>query len=259
MKLRKRFFLLVCCCFVACNPWDISKVRSDYLLKLLSILLRDESPFVISSIFPKDTSTNNFRNTNILIGFSKNTGIFSEIQILSSNGEKVNGTFNYSGKYILFTPKEFLSPNTTFTIKIPKENGLESEFTSTFSTGTEIDITPPRVSSTSPEAGETGFPPNGTIIITFTEAIDPTSLAGNQFTISGNPTGNINLTDRTLAFVPSPNLASLTPFIVTLRTGVKDLAGNSMSDPYSWVFSTSSTPSSTCQYDFGIFNSCIFD
>jgi hypothetical protein len=247
----------------SCMLWDISRIQDNYLLKLLTLLVRDDSPLQVTSIIPKDKSTNNYRNTNVFLGFNKIPPGFGNSQIIlkaeTPGSVEEKGTLTQSGKFIVFTPANNLSANTTFTITVKAENGLSSETIYTFSTGTEIDTTPPRVSTTSPEAGETGFPANGTIIANFSEVIDPTSLTSTNFSISGNPGGSLTLTDQTVAFTPSPNLAFLTPYIVVIRPGVKDLAGNRMSDTYSWVFSTSDSLSSVCIFDTGLFNVCLYD
>ena len=77
----------------------------------------------------------------------------------------------------------------------------------------------------------------------------------SNFSISSNPSGTLSLTDQTMAFSPSPNLAFLTPYVVVIRSGVKDLAGNSMKNPYSWVFSTSDILTSTCIFEIDLFPS----
>lgn len=247
----------------SCMIWDISKIQDNYLLKLFTLLIRDDSPLQVTSIIPKDKSTNNYRNTNVFLGFNKIPTSFGTSQLIlkadTLGSSEEEGAINQSGKFIVFTPKNILPANTTFTFTVKAENGLNSEAIYTFSTGTETDTTPPRVTSTSPAAGEVGFPANGTIIANFNEAIDPTSLTSSNFSISGNPVGTLTLTDQTAAFAPSTNFAFLTPYIVVIRSGVKDLAGNRMSDSYSWVFSTSDSLSSVCIYDTGLFNVCLFN
>lgn len=257
------FIFLFMIPFFSCMIWDISKIQDNYLLKLLTLFLRDDSPLQVTSIIPKDKSTNNFRNTNVFLGFNKTPPLFENSQIILkaeiSGSAEEKGTLTQSGKFIVFTPANNLSANTTFKITVKAENGLSSETIYTFSTGMETDTTPPRVITTSPEAGETGFPANGTVIANFSEVIDPTSLTTSNFSISGNPIGSLTLTDQTVAFTPSPNFAFLTPYIAVIRPGVKDLAGNRMSETYSWVFSTSDSLSSNCIFDTGLFNICLFN
>jgi len=265
MNNLRTFFLIISLLFSfsSCALWDLSKVKDDYLLKLLTLLLRDDSPLQITSIIPKDKSTNNYRNTNIFLGFNKIPSGFGTSQIsVKSDKEgatEEKGSLNQSGKFIVFTLTDVLASNTTYTVTIKAENGLNSESIYTFSTGTETDTTAPKISSTSPESGETGFPANGTVIASFSEVIDPTSLTTSNFNISGNPGGTLAVTDQTASFTPSPNFAFLTPYIVVIRPGVRDLAGNKMQDTYSWVFSTSDSLSSACIFDSGVFNVCIYN
>lgn len=260
--LQKIFLFSILIVFNSnCTIWDLSQIKDDYFLKILTLLFRDGSHLQITSIIPKNGSTNNYRNTNIFIGFNKNPPILNSSQItiksIKDGSIPEEGILSQTGKFIVFTPSTLLAANTTFTISISAENVINADSSYTFSTGIETDTTPPSIQSTSPDAGETNFPPNGTIIANFSEPIDPTSIS--YFSISSNPSGTLSLTDQTMAFSPSPNLAFLTPYVVVIRSGVKDLAGNSMKNPYSWVFSTSDILTSTCIFEIDLFNSCLLN
>jgi hypothetical protein len=55
------------------------------------------------------------------------------------------------------------------------------------------------------------------------------------------------------------NLPELSPYIVTIKVGVKDLAGNKTTSPYSILFSTGSTlVNDNCLYDEGTFGGCLY-
>jgi len=89
------------------------------------------------------------------------------------------------------------------------------------------------VSSTDPENGEQGVAINRKITVTFTEAIDPLSVASTSaFTVTG-PDGSAVFGTATSAgvvaiFTPTGNLSVNATFTATINTSVKDLAGNSL-------------------------------
>jgi len=231
-------------------------------LKMISLLFRDESILEVTSVVPKNQSTKNFRNTNVFIGFNKNVYSFSkeQIKITSfSNQELIEGVFINNGKYVVFTPNTNFLANTTYLISILAENGLNKAYEFQFSTGSEIDNVPPTILSTSPESGEINFPINANIVVNFNEVIDPTSITGNNFALQGNPPGSLSIQNQSLSFKPASNLIASNAYIAIVRNGIKDLAGNQMSNNYSWVFSTSEFASSTCTYDIGIFGLCLFE
>ena len=133
----------------------------------------------------------------------------------------------------------------------------------TQSTVTTVDITPPRVLSTIPVNGATGVSRAGTSTVTFSEPMDPTTINTSTFNIRITSSGQIlagtvtyNATTRVAEFIPSVPLPNLTPLTVTVTTGVKDLAGNAMTAPFTAQWTTrdedgptviSSTPANNAQ------------
>lgn len=99
------------------------------------------------------------------------------------------------------------------------------------------DTTKPTVSQTSPANGVTGVAVNSAISVTFSEAIDPSTVTTSTFQVAG-VTGPVSVNGTTATFTPSSNLGYNTPYTVTLTTGVKDTAGNTMAANYTWSFTT---------------------
>ncbi len=262
-KTKTIILILPLLFFSSCLLWQEDDKRDrTFFLKLISLFFRDETPLEVSSVLPKNNSTNNYRNTNIFIGFNKNIFDYGadqiKIQALNSS-EFISGTFNQNGKFIGFTPNSILLANQTYVVSIllDKEQNRTYEFR--FSTGVEVDTTAPRVLSTSPENGDINFPINAKIVINFSEALDPTTVTNNTFFLQGNPAGILTLQDQTLSFSPSGNLLPSSAYVSSVRAGIKDLAGNQMLSQYNWVFSTSDSAISLCTYDVGIFGLCLFD
>jgi methionine-rich copper-binding protein CopC len=103
------------------------------------------------------------------------------------------------------------------------------------------DVTPPTVTGQSPAAGASGVSPSGSITATLSESIVPSTVS---FTLR-DPQNNVisstvsyNDAAHTLTLTPSATLAELTSYTVTL-SGAQDLAGNTMSSPANWSFTTS--------------------
>jgi len=110
------------------------------------------------------------------------------------------------------------------------------------------DVTPPAITYRNPAQGATGAATNTSVVVTFSEPIDPGTAS---LTVSTGGPGSANLagalsydpTTATLTFVPAAALANFTTYTVRLA-GIKDLAGNTASPP-SWTFATSRTPDTT--------------
>ena len=116
------------------------------------------------------------------------------------------------------------------------------------------DTTPPTVVSTNPSSGATGIAATSSIIATFSEAVQGTTVSTSTFTLKNSAgtsiSGSVSLgTDtKTATFKPTSSLAASTSYTATVTTGVKDLAGNTMTTAKSWSFTTAPPPppSSSC-------------
>jgi hypothetical protein len=116
---------------------------------------------------------------------------------------------------------------------------MAGPLSSSFTTGTGIDLTPPTIVSVTPASGAIDVPDNSSITVVFSQPMDA---------ISFNSTTNLVLEDPTSAIVPatitfSPDLktATLTPNAALVSGqqysigvnywggGLTDLAGNNLS------------------------------
>lgn len=112
---------------------------------------------------------------------------------------------------------------------------------------TSADRTPPTVLRVSHCEEATGVELRSAVKVTFSEAIDPSSLSVSSFALSdhlGQKLGAEIAYDAgslTATLTPSSPLAPLKTFRVTIKGGtggVKDIAGNTLPSDYSWTFST---------------------
>lgn len=219
------------------------------------------SSLSISSTQPKKDTTNIYRNTNIFIGFNRTLSAIDEANFSVIDESKVShpGKISINDNFLTFTPDSNFKEFTKYTISIKKEIGLSGDFTSSFTTGNLIDNTPPSVISTSPSEGDKDFPLNATVVFNFSETIDPTSITSATFTITGGILVDRTADEQFASLKPKTNLAELSPYIVTIKAGVKDLAGNKSTAPYSILFSTGSKFSNdNCKYDEGIYGECLY-
>ena len=111
----------------------------------------------------------------------------------------------------------------------------------------------PLVVSTDPANLATGVPLNKIITATFNEPMNPVTITPTSFTLQGPAKGTAseisgtltyNALDTTMRFTPTNKLTAGT-YTATVKSSVKDLAGNSLQADYVWTFSTSATISPT--------------
>ena len=128
-------------------------------------------------------------------------------------------------------------------------NYEEIETSVSNSTDNNTDTTPPTVSSTSPSDSDTSISLSSLISVTFSEAMDTTSVTTNTsdtscsgtFQVSSdsfstciqmNASPSVSNSSKTFSVTPSDNLSYSTVYKIRVTTGVKDSLGNSMSSQY---------------------------
>jgi len=209
------------------------------------------SPTVVST-YPAQNAIDLPINSSVIASFSEaisamsiNSGTFTLWQGINN----VSGTVTFDGIHTAtFDPLEDLAVGTTYTAKISTGvtdiAGIHvaSDYTWVFTTG-PADTTAPTVLSTSPADGAQGITNTTTITVTFSEAVDPTTLVftleqGNNM-IFGSSTFNNNLTIMT--FTPAmgayqvPALTANTTY--TASVSVTDVVGYGPAKQ-TWSFTT---------------------
>jgi hypothetical protein len=153
----------------------------------------------------------------------------------------------FAGSTATFTPDVDLAANTTYTATIttgaqdPAGVGLAANYVWTFTTAP-----PPAVVSTIPANLATAVPVNTAISATFSEAMDPTTITGATFTVTGpgvTPVaGVVSYSGTTATFTPTLVLANSTLFTATITTGAKDPTGAPLAANFVWTFTTAPPP-----------------
>jgi clostripain len=217
--------------------------------------IADTTPPVVSSHTPVSNATGVAKATNILITFSErldsSTVTTSNITVVKKiGGVSVPGAVTYddASKTVTFNPSADLEAGpTTYTVTVTtgiedlQNNNMASSVTWDFTT---TDGTAPTVSSYTPTNGATGHSVVSGITITFSEAIDTSTLNTSNITIKDPSNNTVPGTftydsgSMTATFVPAYNLHYQTSYTVTVGTGVKDVNGNAMTGNTSWSLTT---------------------
>jgi len=139
-----------------------------------------------------------------------------------------NGVFAYASSSVF--------PNQTFNAT---NYWVDVVYNSNF-----VGVGAPGVTSATPVSGSTGAPLGSPVVANFNEAVVASSI---KFTLQ-DPTGSSvagtvawNGTTNSASFTPSAALAQGTKFTATV-SGATDSAGNAMTAPYSWSFTTMTCP-----------------
>jgi len=109
--------------------------------------------------------------------------------------------------------------------------------------GSGGDTTPPTVTGQSPAAGATGVATAARVTATFSEPVQPATVAMSLRDAGGAAVAGSTAydgTSQTATFTPGAALQTSTAYTATV-TGARDLAGNQMS-PVSWSFTTAAGP-----------------
>lgn len=107
------------------------------------------------------------------------------------------------------------------------------------------DSVKPTVTLSDPANNSTDVPLNQAVVITFSEAMDPTTISTSTFTLAQASTdvaGAVVYTGTTATFTPTNNLSPNLPYIATVTTGAKDMAGNTLATSHTVTFTTGAAP-----------------
>jgi methionine-rich copper-binding protein CopC len=183
---------------------------------------------------------------NVTATFSKPVQPATVSFVLTApNGTAVPASLNYNSttQTEALTPSVGLAATTTYTATVSGAQDLNgiamtSPFSWTFTTAAP-DTTPPAVATTTPAAGATTVSLDTTVTATFTKPVQGSTIA---FTLTG-PGGAVaatltyNSSTNTATLTPSAPLAVSTTYTATV-SGATDLAGNTMTGPATWSFTT---------------------
>ena len=215
----------------------------------------------VTLVSPLNNATGVTLNRNITATFSKEmtpatvtaAGTFTVAKV--SDGLPIAGTVTYvaAGSTATFNPTSNLAADTLYTATISVAakdlagTPLAAPYTWTFRTGLTLDVTAPFLVSTGVADGATDVPINRNSTATFSEPMDPATLASpaTNFTVVKTlgavpVAGTVTYVGNTATFNPTSDLESNTEYTSTIGAGATDLAGNALvagarANPWSWT------------------------
>ena len=199
-------------------------------------------------------------NTTVQVTFSEamNPATINSTNIVLRNSVTtaiVPATVTYANNVATLTPTGPLSNATRYTLTVStavqdaSTNPLATPFVSSFTTVPLPDNTAPTIVSRTPPATppQTSVPITTTVTVTFSEPMDPTSIAGTtniRLAPTATPSAFVaatvtyNAATNTATLTPTSPLANGTNYTATVTTGVKDLAQNQLAAQSTWTFTT---------------------
>ena len=217
-------------------------------------------PPTVTSVAPPNGAVGACPNTIITATFSKamnpasiNTATFT---LTGPGATTVAGTVSYDGssKTAIFTPSSALGFSAVYTANITTGAkdvfgfSLAADYVWSFTTGTTTCLTgPPTVISVAPPTGTNGICPSTVVVATFSEAMNPSTINGTTFTLTGPGTTAVSATvtydapSHATTLTPTNPLALSTLYTATITTGAQNLFGDPLANNYVWTFTTSAT------------------
>jgi len=114
--------------------------------------------------------------------------------------------------------------------------------------GSNPTVIPPTATTVAPLAGATTACPNAPITATFSLGMNPATITGTTFTLTGPGTSAVAGTvtyaasSNTATFTPSSALALNTAYTATITTGALDAYGIALASNFVWTFTTGANP-----------------
>lgn len=112
----------------------------------------------------------------------------------------------------------------------------------------------PTVVSTDPLSNEANVARNKIISVTFSEAMDPTTISNSTFTLKQGATkieGVVAYSGVTATYTPTETLAAANNYTATITTAAKNVAGKSLAKDYEWTFTTAGSTTSIAPVNLG--------
>ncbi|MDX2151723.1 MAG: Ig-like domain-containing protein [Bryobacteraceae bacterium] len=198
----------------------------------------DAAAPVLSFIAPPSGAAGVGTNTTIRFGFDERLNPLSvnaSTVVVTANGTPVTGTFAFSAdvREVTFTPFAPLPGNASIAVTV---NGVQDTSGNTaslvnanFTTGATPDFTAPVIQSTN--YTNQAVPVNATLVATFDEAIDGSTVSGSLFDFSLGTVAGVTYTvsadGRTVTAIPPANLNPNRQY--QYCPSVRDLVGNAAS------------------------------
>lgn len=210
----------------------------------------DATPPRVSQVSPSRDETGVANNNAIVATFTEAldpASVTAASFSVTSNGTAVAGSVIYSGYTAIFRPAQMFANTTQYTVNIRGArdlagNVMDADYSWSFISGTAPDYDAPAVSSVFPLDGMLGVSINGSLLATFSEPMDASTVTTASVVLQ-DPAGaalqgTVSYTGTTLTFTPYDALAHGTVYTATVTAAVRDLAGNPLIEVYRWSYTT---------------------
>ena len=219
----------------------------------------DNTPPTITSVSPVNGATGVAASSTASAVFSEamnaSTINSTNIELRNSSNVLIAATVSYNANTntTTLTPSSPLVNSTSFTVTIKggasgvkdaAGNAMVNNYSWSFTTEAG-DIIPPIVTSVTPLNGATNVNTSANIVANFSEPLNAATVTNTSFQLrdAGNNliTASVNTLSGQITLDPVSNLLAGTVYTATISggvSGVKDLAGNTLVNNYSWSFTT---------------------
>ncbi len=207
----------------------------------------------VTAVIPANGATAVPVNSSVVVTFNElidpTTINDNTVRIsVQQTGARVAGSFSVNGPTVTFTPTSVLPANTRMSVQISSVLDLAGNFnnffSSTFDTGGMADTTAPQVLIVTPMDGATDIGPNATVVLTFSESLNPNTINNNNFALFANSTRlsvSVNRTSDNRTVLLSGTLPVSSLITVVATPDVQDLSGNHLAD-FRSQFTTATQP-----------------
>lgn len=228
-----------------------------------------DAPYINATV-PEDQAQAAPPNRAVLAAFSEaidpSTVTNANVYLLDEQNNSVNGTVEYDAvsHIAAFYPVADLIPDTMYTATVTTQvtdsggKPMARDVSFSFTTASSADSDPPYVESSIPANGAGSVATNNSVMVLFSEEIDPTTLTATAFLLHGEDvsgggvyndavSGTIayDAGNRVAVFTPDTPLSESRNYQVTLTSAIDDLCGTNMTSDHSFLFTTGNSTDTT--------------
>lgn len=222
--------------------------------------VRDTTSPTVTATTPATDAVDASVNATLSITFSEPlnpaTLTTTSVTVVSSGGgagSALAGSVTFSGTTGTFAPTSPFAGSTRYTATITTAvkdlagNSLASDYVWSFTTLAPPDVTAPTVISRTPANDAVNIAATVAPSVTLSEAMNTATLNPTTIVLTkaGDATpiaGTVSVSGNTATLQPAAVLTAATKYTMTITTGAKDLAGNSLAAAASWSFTTAQAP-----------------
>ena len=213
---------------------------------------RRPDPAIVST-HPPDSASNVPTNTSVRVEFNMPMNPMATESALSSS-PAIAGAFSWNsdGTAVTWSPSTQLANGTTHAVtvstaaKSAQGHALPAPFTFSFTTASDAQPVPPRVTRSLPPDGATKVPLNSLISVSFDQAMTQAATEG-AFTLSPSAAGTFDWSDgdAKLVYRPSVGLSAGTKYTVGISTAARSARSVALAAPHIFSFESGTSPDTT--------------